>query len=71
MDLLGCVMDGWWNHHGVINHRDSVDPPGCVTDGWWNHPGVIFVVEYSINGLGIRGCVCLPGCGMVGRITLA
>ena len=55
----------------MINHSGSVDPPGCVTDGWWNHPGVIFVVEYSINGLGIRGCVCLPGCGMVGRITLA
>ena len=48
-----------------------MDPPGCVRDGWWNHLGVIFVAEYSINGLGIRGCVCLPGCGMVGRITLA
>ena len=55
----------------MINYGGSVDPPGCVMDGWWNHPGVIFVVDYSINGLGICGCGCLPGCGMVGRITLA
>ena len=42
-----------------------------MCEGWLESSWGDFVAEYSINGLGIRGCVCLPGCGMVGRITLA
>ena len=44
----GFVMDGWWSHYGMFNHRGSVDLPGFVMDGWWNHYGV-FNIEVVIN----------------------
>ena len=37
-----------------------------MCDGWLvESPWGDFVVEYSINGLGICVCVCLLGCGVV------
>ena len=33
----GYVMDGWWNHLGMIGlvFEGVWFLPGCVMDGWW------------------------------------
>ena len=76
MYLPGYVMDGWWNHHGVINQEvrylggcgSTGVCDGCMVGGI--AMGRLHIVGCSTNRLGIRGGVCLPGCGMVGRITM-
>ena len=40
VDLLGCVMDGWWNHHGVINVEVVINMVGLNIGVVWIHLGV-------------------------------
>ena len=61
MDLPGCVMDDWWNHHGVsvLEVRYLRGYGSTWVCDWWDHKGVTSycgLFNQQVNYL--KGCVC-------------